>query len=69
VSKNFGEWYQKTNETEETYFPDLAPAGAISVEYGGLLSVSPPEEHNERRTFCRRGGNTKRCDSGSAIDF
>jgi hypothetical protein len=21
---------------------------------GGLLSVSPPEEHHERRTFCRR---------------
>jgi hypothetical protein len=35
---------------------------------GGLLSVSPPEEHHERRTFCRRGGNQRTRDSGSAID-
>jgi hypothetical protein len=35
---------------------------------GGLLSVSPPEVHHERRTFCRRGGNPGTCDSGSAID-
>jgi hypothetical protein len=34
----------------------------------GLSSVSPPEEYNERRTFCRRGGNPRTCDSGSAID-
>jgi hypothetical protein len=26
---------------------------------GGLLSVSPPEEHHERRTFCRRGVNPR----------
>jgi hypothetical protein len=25
----------------------------------GLISVSPPEEHHERRTFCRRGGNPR----------
>jgi transposase len=31
-------------------------------------SVSPPEEHHERRTFCRRGGNSITCDSGSVID-
>jgi hypothetical protein len=35
---------------------------------GGLLSVSLPKEHHERRTFCRRGGNPRTCDSGSAID-
>jgi hypothetical protein len=35
---------------------------------GGLLSVSPPEEHHERRTFCRRGVNPRTCDSSSAID-
>jgi hypothetical protein len=35
---------------------------------GGLLSVSPTEEHHERRKFCRRGGNPRTCDSGSAID-
>jgi ribosomal protein S14 len=34
---------------------------------GGLISVSPPEEH-ERRTFCRRCGNPRTCDCGSAID-
>jgi hypothetical protein len=27
-------------------------AGARSGEYGGLLSVSPSEEHHEKRTFC-----------------
>jgi hypothetical protein len=37
----------------------LVPAGARSGEYGGILSVSPPEEHHERLTFCRRGGNQK----------
>jgi hypothetical protein len=35
---------------------------------GGLLSVSPTEEHHERRTFCRRGDNPRTCDSGSAVD-
>jgi hypothetical protein len=35
---------------------------------GGLPSVSPPEQHHERRTFCRRGGNPRTCDSGSVID-
>jgi hypothetical protein len=34
----------------------------------GLLSVSPPQKHHERCTFCRRGGNLRPCDSGSAID-
>jgi hypothetical protein len=34
----------------------------------GRLSVSPPEEHHEKRKFCRRGGNPRTCDSGSAID-
>jgi hypothetical protein len=34
---------------------------------GGLLSVSLPEEHHGRRTFCRRGGIPRTCDSGSAI--
>jgi hypothetical protein len=29
---------------------------------------NPPEEHHERRTFCRCGGNPRTCDSGSAID-
>jgi hypothetical protein len=38
--------------------------GARSGEYGGLLSVSPPEEDQERRTFCRRVGNPRTCDRG-----
>jgi hypothetical protein len=33
------------------YSPDLVPTGSRSGEYGELLSVSPPEEHHERRTF------------------
>jgi hypothetical protein len=69
VPKMFGEWYQKTNKTENTNkLSLLAPGGARSGEYGGLLSVFPPEQHHERRTFCRRGGNPRTCDSGSAID-
>jgi hypothetical protein len=35
---------------------------------GGLLSVSLPEEHHEKRTFCRRGGNPRTRDSSSTID-
>jgi hypothetical protein len=44
--------------------PYLAPAGAKSGEYGGLLSVFPPEEHHEMRKFCRHGGNPRTCDCG-----
>jgi hypothetical protein len=47
---------------------NLTPCGTRSGVYGGLLSVSLTEEHHERRTFCRRGGNPRTCDSGSAID-
>jgi hypothetical protein len=46
----------------------INPAGARSGEYCVLLSVSPPEEQHEKRTFCRRGENPRTCDSGSAID-
>jgi hypothetical protein len=67
----FGEWYQKTNETEvhrtSLIWRPQAPDQGSTV--GGLLSVSLPEEHHERRTFCRRDGNPRRCDSGSVIDF
>jgi hypothetical protein len=59
---------EKMGETEKRHSNMSTPAGARSGEYGGLLSVSPPEEHHERRTFCRRGGNPRTCDSGSAID-
>jgi hypothetical protein len=34
-----------------------APDQASTV--GGLFSVSPPEEHNERRKFWSRGGNPR----------
>jgi hypothetical protein len=61
VSKKYGEWYQKTNKTG-LQAPDLG--GWV----GGLLSVSLPKEHHEKRTFCRRGSNPNTCDSGSAID-
>jgi hypothetical protein len=73
VSKKFGEWYQKTNKTEDTNKLTLLAFKIIACrrqirKYGGLLSVSLPEEHHERRTFCRRGGNPRTCDSGSVID-
>jgi hypothetical protein len=32
-------------------FHDALQAGKQKEEYGGLLSVSPPEEHHERCTF------------------
>ena len=34
----------------------------------GLLSISPPEKLKESRRFCRRDGNPRTCDKGSAID-
>jgi hypothetical protein len=85
VSKNFGEWYQKTNKTEDTNKLTLLAFKIIFILHNtllatfiklletvskgcGLLSVSSPEEHHERRMFCRRGGNPRTCDSGSAID-
>jgi hypothetical protein len=101
VSKKFGEWYQKTNKTEDTNKLTLLAFKIIIFLYntllatfiklletvskaslgidclwapdqgstvGGLLSVSPPEEHHERRTFCRRGGSPRKRDSSFAID-
>jgi hypothetical protein len=73
VSKKFGEWYQKTNKTEDTNKLTLLAFKINVILHNtagacGLLSVSPPEEHNERRMFCRRGGNPRTCDTGSAID-
>jgi hypothetical protein len=44
-------------------FPQ-APDQGSTVDF----LVSLPEEHHERRKFCRRGGNPRTCDSGSAID-
>jgi hypothetical protein len=35
---------------------------------GGLLSVSLPEKHHKRHTFCRHGSNPRTCDSGFAIN-
>jgi hypothetical protein len=52
-------------EREQRYSPQAPDQGST---VGGLLSVSPHEEHHERRTFCRRGGNPRMCDGGSAID-
>jgi hypothetical protein len=37
VSTKFGEWYQKTNKTEDTNKLTLLAAGARSEEYGGNL--------------------------------
>jgi hypothetical protein len=34
----------------------------VCKTYGGLLSVSPPEQHHKRRTFCIRGGNPRTCE-------
>jgi hypothetical protein len=58
---------RKQKEVHPPYSPDLVPTGARSGEYGGLLSVSSPEEHHESRTFCRCGSNPRMCDSSSAI--
>jgi hypothetical protein len=58
----------KQKEVHPPHSPDLAPPGARSGEYGGLVSISPPEGLHKRRNFCRRGVNPITCDSGSAID-
>jgi hypothetical protein len=50
-----------------TCFGITLPSSGSTVD--GFLSVYPPEEHHEKRTFCTRGGNLRKCDSGSAIDF
>jgi hypothetical protein len=80
VSKKFGEWYQKTNNTEDTNKLTLLAFKIIAILHNTLLgtfiklletvwtSVSPPEEHHKRHMFCRRGGNPRTCDSGSTID-
>jgi hypothetical protein len=74
VFKTFGEWYQKTNKTEDTNKLTLlafkievhrtpliwrpqAPDQGSTV--GGLLSVSPPEEHHERRMFLQTWRQSK----------
>jgi hypothetical protein len=104
VSKKFGEWYRKTNKTEDTNKLTLLAFKIIAILHntllatfiklletvskvyrtpliwrpqapdqgstvGGLLYVSPSEEHHEWCTFCSRGGNPRTCDSDSAIDF
>jgi hypothetical protein len=38
----------KQKKVDPPYSPDLAPTDARSWEYGGLPSVSQPEEHHER---------------------
>jgi hypothetical protein len=58
----------KQKEVHPTPLIWCPPATDHGSTVGGLHSVSPPEEHHERRTFCRHGGNPRLCDSGSAID-
>jgi hypothetical protein len=48
VSKMFGEWYRKTNQTEDTNKLTLLAFKIIAIIH-----------NHERRTFCRRGGNPR----------
>jgi hypothetical protein len=63
VSKKFGEWYQKTNKTEDTNKLTLLALKIIAIFHNTLLAtfIKPletlskglfrnrPEEHHERR--------------------
>jgi hypothetical protein len=40
VSKNFGEWYQKTNKTEETNKLNLLAFKIIAILHNSLLATS-----------------------------
>jgi hypothetical protein len=42
-----------------------APDQGSTVDF---FRFPAPEEHHELRKFCRRGGNPRKCDSGSVID-
>jgi hypothetical protein len=42
---------QNNHHTPLIWRPQASDQGSA---VGGLLSVSPPEEHHKRRTFCRR---------------
>jgi hypothetical protein len=61
VSKPFGEWYQKTNKTEDTKKKiTLLAFKIIAILYNTLLA-----------TFIKllqHRGNPRTCDGGSAID-
>jgi hypothetical protein len=57
VSKKFGEWYQKTNKTEDTNKLTLLAFKIIAILYNTLLA-----------TFIKHGGIPRTCDSCSAID-
>jgi hypothetical protein len=58
VSKKFGEWYQKTNKTEDTDKLTLLAFKIFAIPHNTLLA-----------TFIKpHGGNPRTCDSGSAID-
>jgi hypothetical protein len=58
VSKTFGEWYQKTNKTEDTNKLTLLAFKRIAIPHNTLLA-----------TFIKPfGGNPTTRDSGSAID-
>jgi hypothetical protein len=60
-----GNTHKEFHRTPLIWRPQAPDQGST---VSGHLSVSPTEEHHERRTFCRRSGNSITCDSGSAID-
>jgi hypothetical protein len=61
-------WGNRNKSTHRTPLIWRLQAPDQGSTVGGLLSVSLPEEYHERLKFCRRGGNVRTCDSGSAID-
>jgi hypothetical protein len=63
VSKTFGEWYQKTNKTEDTNKLTLLAFKIITILHNTLLA-----KFIKLLETVRKGGNPTTCDSCSAID-
>jgi hypothetical protein len=66
ASKTFGEWYQKTNKTEDTDKLTLLAFKVIAIVYNTLLATFIKLLETVRRM--PYGGNPTTSDSCSVID-
>jgi hypothetical protein len=63
VFKKLGEWYQKTNKTEDTKILTLLAFKIIAILHNTLLAT-----FIKLLQIVSKGGNPRMCDSSSAID-
>jgi hypothetical protein len=76
VSKQFGEWYQKTDKTEDTNKLTLLAFKIIAILHNTLLAtiiklletVSKGFFRNRSQNCCQMAAIQERVNSGSAID-